>query len=141
MRPKNALKHGHSSNGKQSPTYQSWASMIKRCKTDKRYFSRGIKVCYKWYSFENFFSDMGEQPAGKTLERINNNLGYLKSNCRWASRKEQARNRRTNRLITFRNRTLTLQEWSEITGIYRKTISWRLDHGWSVLQALTIEPL
>jgi hypothetical protein len=92
-------KHGHSTNGYTSPTYISWRAMKSRCTNEKRenaqyYVDRGITYDPQWEDFEAFLADMGERPDGLTLDRINNDLGYSKANCRWATPLEQRHNRR-----------------------------------------------
>jgi len=81
---------------------------------------------------------MGSRPNGMTLERIDNNKGYEPSNCKWATRKEQANNTRRNRNITINDETKSISEWSRIFGINRFAIAWRLDSGWSPLTALLV---
>lgn len=89
-------RHGHYN----SRTYHSYHSMKARClnknhRQFKDYGGRGIGISDRWLdSFENFLADMGERPVGRTLDRINNDLGYSKSNCRWATREEQNNNKR-----------------------------------------------
>lgn len=111
-------KHGHCSNGIISRAWKSWRSMHQRCTQTynkeifKTYGARGIKVCGRWAKFENFLADMGEPPEGMTLDRWPNNDGnYEPGNCRWATQIQQARNKRSNVLLTYEGETLTLAEW------------------------------
>lgn len=136
--------HGHCVGWELSPTYKVWRSMQIRCKhpcvaTYPIYGGRGISVCDRWIgSFENFLADMGERPSkDHQIDRINNDGNYEPSNCRWATRKEQGRNRRTNRLVEFGGETLCIIEWSERTGLHKDTIKNRLNNGWSAEAAIT----
>ncbi len=97
--------HGHSCFGRVSGTYGSWRGMVCRCsnKNTKAWWSYGhvgIRVCKRWLKFENFLKDMGERPAGTSIDRINIYGDYKPSNCRWATASQQVSNRRTTRRIT-----------------------------------------
>jgi hypothetical protein len=122
--------------------YVVWMGMIARCnnpksKDFKRYGGRGIRICLRWNSFPNFFTDMGPRPSSKhSIDRIDNNGDYKPGNCRWVTYKEQARNRRNNRLINIGGKLITLEEASTITNIKRTTLQRRLDVGWPIQCAL-----
>lgn len=127
-------RHGHCSRSP-SRTWKSWRAMFARCYNPHhaaypRYGGNGIGVCPKWFDFVQFLSDMGERPDNMTLDRINNFKGYSPQNCRWATRKEQARNMRNNVWIEHRGLRLTQAEWSRRIGVGVTTICWRRQHGW-----------
>lgn len=103
----------------------------------KHYGGRGIKVCKRWLKFENFLEDMGECLEGLSLDRIDNNSNYCKSNCRWATRKEQARNRRNNRIIEYDNKKQCASALTEEYNIDPNIFIGRLRLGWSIKKALT----
>ncbi len=128
-----------------SKAYHTWEGMIDRCENTKnkcyqRYGGRGIRVCSRWMSFENFYEDMGDPATGLSIDRIDNDSGYCPENCRWATPKQQARNTSANRLITHEGKTLCLTAWAEWTGLAVSTLASRLDRGWSSERALTTPP-
>jgi hypothetical protein len=134
----------HVTHGKSyTPLYVVWRGMMQRCYNPKavnydRYGGRGITVCERWHSVGNFILDMPPRPSEHhTLERVKNEEGYSPSNCRWATNKEQSRNRRNNRFMVFEGKRFSLVEWAEITGINAKAISHRLCLGWSIERTLT----
>ena len=108
----------------------------KNSKCYHRYRGRGITVCERWQSFENFREDMGPRPHGMTIDRIDANRGYEPGNCRWATQKTQQNNRTTNRMITFGSRTQSLAEWAGEIGIKPGTLRNRIESGWSLEEAL-----
>ncbi len=126
-----------------SPTYASWHSMIQRVTNPKstqyyNYGGRGVTIWKQWLKFENFYADMGERPAGKSIDRYPNKLGnYEPSNCRWATSEEQNNNTRVNRTITYKGETKTYAEWSRKNGWPVYTVGNRIQVGWDATRALT----
>jgi hypothetical protein len=134
-------RHGMS----RSRTYAIWCDMRMRCFTPShpKYFrwgGRGITVCNRWATFENFLADMGERPPGHSIERIDNDGPYSPENCRWATYVEQARNTRRTIFLTHAGETLPLTEWSERSGIPHGVIRQRHHKGWVDSRAVT-EPI
>lgn len=136
----NNLKHG----GKGTRLYGIWKSMRERCNTKtctiyKNYGGRGISICKEWDDFavfrdwalNNGYSDE------LSIDRIDVNGNYNPENCRWATNKEQANNKRTSRLLTYNGETKTITEWAEKTGIKVGTIWARLHRGWSAERTLS----
>jgi hypothetical protein len=126
-----------------TPEYAAWTGMIARCfnknnKSYPRYGGRGISMCDRWREdFVAFLTDMGVRPSGCSIERINNDGNYEPGNCRWATKREQANNRRSSRFIEFEARRKTLAEWARETGINVPTLHARLAGGWALKDALT----
>lgn len=117
-------------------TKQSWHDMLRRSIEHPNYTERS--VCWQWMVFDNFLLEMGIKPSKElTIERINNSLGYFKDNCKWDTRKNQARNRSTTKLVVFKEQSKSIGEWAEITGLSEQIIWGRLKTGWSVEHALT----
>lgn len=131
------IRHGK----KHTRVYRIWTGMWNRCRNPNakdfaRYGGSGITVCKRWQTFENFLSDMGEPCSGLTIERKENSKGYCKSNCVWATRTEQARNRKNNVILTFNGESLCISEWAERLGVNKCLISKRLARGWSIERTL-----
>jgi hypothetical protein len=112
-----------------------WQQMLHRCYLEKNshyksYGGRGIKVCKRWHDPTNFFEDMGEPLKGMSLDRIDNNKGYYKENCRWATREDQANNKRTNRIITVNGENLTMAQAARKYSISYDKLKYRIYAGW-----------
>lgn len=138
--------HGDSRVGKHSPEYECWSRIKARCHRLSHhhyglYGGRGIQVCERWRnSFEAFLADVGRRPGPEySLDRINTDGHYEPGNVRWATQTQQCRNRRNNRLLTFRGEIATLAEWAERSDIDQSTVGYRLRAGWPVERALTQE--
>lgn len=141
-----------------TPEYRIWASMKDRCTNSStegysRYGGRGIKICSVWFkSFISFYEDMGPRPSPKhSLDRIDNEFGNYscghceeciengwKFNCRWATAKEQANNRRSTVMLTHNGETMSMSQWAEKLNVNRGLIHHRLSRGWSVQATLTM---
>lgn len=139
---KDLAKVAHTTHGmKHTREWQTWTSMKYRCnpasKDAARYADRGIKVCTRWGSFENFYADMGARPEGASIERVDNDKGYSPNNCIWATRITQGRNKRSNKHITFNGVTQTQSAWAAQLGVDDTVIMRRINAGWPLDIALT----
>ncbi len=135
--------HGHCLDRSSSETYLSWAHMKSRC-TDKNckdypnYGGRGITLCERWLSFENFLEDMGEKPKGYTIERDDVNKGYEKSNCRWIPKSEQSKNTRVTEWVVVGGERMCLADAVRKTGVCRSTVDWYRKRGKTTQDAFCI---
>lgn len=125
-----------------SRIYSIWQGMKKRCLSPthiayKYYGGRGITIDPRWLDFNEFYADMGDPPPGLSIERADNNLGYSKANCKWATDTAQANNKRSNVPLTFAGKTQNITQWATHLGISRNLIYGRIARGWSADRALT----
>lgn len=147
IRKQICIERNTTHNKSKTKVFHTWTNIRQRCNNPNisayhKYGAKGIKVCERWNSFENFFADMGNPPTNKhTIERIDSRGHYEPSNCKWATMEEQQNNRTNNRLIEYNKQKMTLQKWSKLMGIDRKTISRRIDNGWPIEKALFIKPI
>jgi hypothetical protein len=133
-------KHGQTGN----KVYYTWQAMKDRClKASNQMFpnygGRGIKVCDKWLeSFENFLEDMGEPPSPKhSIDRIDNNGNYEPSNCRWATDKEQSRNKTNTKFVDYKGQEKPLLDWCDELNLSYQLMRGRLLTGWTAERAFT----
>lgn len=140
------IKHGHAVGGVLSPEYRSWQHMRRRCQNPKepnyfRYGGRGITICARWESFENFFADVGPRPSKKhSLGRIDNDGNYEPGNVRWETPLEQGGNNSRNRLFTINGKTQCFAAWVRELGLVGNTVHRRLKRGMTIEQALELQP-
>jgi hypothetical protein len=139
------IKHGDRPKGKKIRLYNIWSHMCERCKNPNfvhfdNYGGRGIGVYQEWAeSYDSFriWALSNGYRNDLTLDRIDNDSDYTPDNCRWATPKEQANNRRSNRLLLFNGETRNIEGWCKITGLPRHIVDGRLARGWSVEKTLT----
>jgi len=130
----------------QKRLFWAWCDMRYRCenpkhKAFKNYGARGIAVCQEWGDFKRFCADMGPRPQGASLDRIDNNAGYSKKNCRWADRKTQNSNRRNCIFVDYCGEKVTLREYCRRAGLrYRPIVKRIQDRGWPLDIALSAPP-
>lgn len=128
----------------ESQEYCSWKSLRHRCLNPndasfRNYGGRGITVCERWHSYENFLADMGRKPTPEhTIERVDNNRGYEPGNCVWATDGQQARNRRFNHWITVNGDARVLTDWARMIGIDPSTLGKRIARGWPEEEAVKV---
>lgn len=125
-----------------TPTYKSWQGMKERCDNEKltcysRYGGRGIEYDKKWKRFTGFLHDMGLCPDGYSLDRVNNDGNYCKENCRWATRVEQANNRRSNLIIEHEGVEQTFAEFCRKHDLDYKKSWWEYKRRGTSLDKLT----
>lgn len=130
-----------------TPEYSSWMNMRTRCQDTSAinyhlYGGRGIRVCERWKSFQRFIEDMGRRPSSRhSIERKNNNGDYTPDNCVWATKEEQGRNKRNNRILTVKGESKPLVVWAQECGIKESMIQERLRRGWNEEDAVLIPKL
>lgn len=128
----------------QKKIYKVWRSLMSRCYDTEnpqyyRYGGRGITVSKEWHELTKFAEDMGDPPKGLQIDRVDNNKGYSKENCRWATRKENMNNREANVFINLNGESRTVSEWCAIFNFKTSTIYGRLKAGWET-DKLFIKP-
>lgn len=138
------MKHGESVRGARTTEYRSWKEMRQRCESSsnhafKDYGGRGISVCDRWKDYGNFIADMGRKPSpAHSIERVDNEKGYGPNNCKWGTKTEQARNRRSNKMVDFNGESMSLAAAVERAGLPYARVSMRLRRGMSDQEAFAL---
>lgn len=141
-----SIKHGFAGRKTKTPEFTTWLAIRTRCRNPNLpnshvYVGKGIKVCKRWEnSFPLFLKDMGVRPSPKhSIDRINNNGDYKPSNCRWATSKEQGRNKSTNVMLTYNKKTMCISAWAETLGIKDGNFRWHLKSGKTIKDIILIK--
>lgn len=141
------IKCSYKRNKKKYPVeYRCWVSIRSRCnanpgtRSHKYYSGRGIKVCDRWSSFENFYSDMGPRPEhSNSIDRIDNNGPYSPENCRWANQSQQRLNTRNTVYLEIDGVRKHVSHWRAVFGISQVTYNKRIRSGLTPLEAVTLK--
>ena len=141
---KRSTKHGQCKRGLNSRVHIIWNGMMQRCYNDrnpayKNYGGRGIKVCRRWHSFEDFYKDVEDAPFDMTLDRKNNDGDYEPGNWRWATYVEQNNNYRRNVPILYEGEVKNITQWAIFLCMNVGTLFSRLYRGWSIERAFTTQ--
>lgn len=142
------LTHGMSGNtakGTRPSIYRIWANIKQRCTNPnspryKDYGGRGITLCERWHSFACFYSDVGDHPAGLTLDRIDNNRGYEPNNVRWVTKADNNRNSRRCVMVELNGVSKPINVWCRGFGIPYATFKQRRRNGWDLVRAVSVPP-
>ncbi len=140
-----SLKHGHAKRGLQSPEYNTWRNIKKRCFNPNNpkfpdYGGRGITICSEWRdSFAAFLRDMKLRPQGYSIHRIDNDGNYEPGNCRWASRNEQDRNKRNSHYLEFDGQRKVLADWAKELGMDKGALLGKLKKGHTLEELFTLQ--
>ncbi len=142
VREGNVRHGGARARAPRTPEYSTWQAMRKRCANPRApeyhsYGGRGIQVCERWNDFAAFLADMGPKPSpGHTIDRLDPDGNYEPANCRWATRQEQTRNRRTSHMVTVEGISRPMADWADRVGIPYTTLRSRLRDGWNDADAV-----
>lgn len=138
-------KSANTSHGmKGSRVYRIWSGIKNRClnknsKDFPRYGGSGISICDEWITFDSFYADLGDPPSDRhEVDRIDNSIGYCKSNCRWATDTQQAQNRSSSLLVSHDGVTACASAWDVRLGFRKGTIARRKQLGWSDVDAVSV---
>ena len=125
-----------------SSEYGIWTGLIRRCtspshKQYRDYGGRGITVCDRWLTFDNFYFDMGPRPSkAYSIDRVDNDGPYSPENCRWATDVTQSNNRRNNRILAINGQTKTMAQWGKLRGLGSSVICKRIERGWPIDESI-----
>ena len=128
-----------------TPAYNTWKAMLHRCThpdddSFDHYGGRGIKVCERWKSLENFLADMGQPPAGHTIERRDNDGDYTPENCVWLPKEKQSQNRTVTIHVEMDGERICAAEAARRLGANYWKTRWRIQRGWSLERIRTAPP-